>query len=117
MRIGLDGAAAGNVAQTTPQPRLVHAAHEFEAQMMKELLQPLAQSSGLTGDDSDAGTGSAGALGEYATESLAQAMSQQGGLGIAHALIQSLSRSGAEDRSDQSAGNQHSMLRSDRANN
>jgi hypothetical protein len=28
-------------SQATPQPRLVHAAHEFEAQMMQELLKPM----------------------------------------------------------------------------
>ena len=92
MQVMSESAVAAAGTQATPQPRLVHAAHEFEAQMMKELLKPLAQSSGLTGDDSDAG--SAGALGEFATESLAQAMSQQGGLGIATQLIHSLSHSG-----------------------
>jgi Rod binding domain-containing protein len=91
----------------TPQPRLVRAAHEFEAQMMKELLEPLTQSSGLGGDDSDTGAGSAGALGEYATESLAQAMSQQGGLGIATSLIQSLSHSGTSPQTSHVIGNQH----------
>ena len=33
-----------------PQPRLVRAAHEFEAQMMKELLKPMTASGSLTGD-------------------------------------------------------------------
>jgi len=33
--------AAGTTAAAVPQPRLVKAAHEFEAQMMKELMQPL----------------------------------------------------------------------------
>jgi hypothetical protein len=90
----LDTTPASGAQNATPQPRLVRAAHEFEAQMMKELLAPLAQSSGLTGNDEDGDSGSAGALGAYATESLAGAISQRGGLGIARDLIQTLSHSG-----------------------
>lgn len=75
--------------------------------MMKELLEPLAQSSGLNGEDSDTNAGSAGALGQYATESLARAMSQQGGLGIATSLIQTLSHSGTANQASQVTGNQH----------
>ena len=80
------------VAQTTltanpaaPQPRLVRAAHEFEAQLMKELLKPLTASDGLTGPDEE--SGSAGALGDYAGESLARALSDQGGFGIANRIV------------------------------
>ncbi len=75
-----------------PQPRLVHAAHEFEAQLMKELLQPLEEGDGLTGEDSDDSQGSNGALGEFATETLGQALSEQGGLGIADDLVRTLSQ-------------------------
>jgi Rod binding domain-containing protein len=70
------------------QPRLVHAAHEFEAQLMKELLKPLTAS-----DDSDE-TGSAGALGDYAGEALGGALSDQGGFGIAARIIHQVSQSG-----------------------
>ncbi len=37
-------------------PRLVKAAHEFEAQMMKELLKPMTESRSFTGDDEDSGS-------------------------------------------------------------
>ncbi len=75
-----------------PQPRLVKAAHEFEAQLMKELLKPLTAGDGLTGSDDD--SGSTGALGDYATESLGRALSDQGGFGIASSIIAQVSRSG-----------------------
>lgn len=97
--------AASGASNATPQPRLVRAAHEFEAQMMKELLAPLSQSSGLVGDDADSDSGSAGALGSFATESLAQAISQHGGLGIAKELVQSLSHSGTSGTSAKVTGN------------
>ncbi|MGA8043782.1 MAG: hypothetical protein WCA37_13350 [Terracidiphilus sp.] len=74
------------------QPRLVRAAHEFEAQMMKELLKPLSASAGLDGESEDAG--SEGALGEFATEALGAAVSQQGGLGIANSILQHFNVSG-----------------------
>lgn len=76
-------------------PRLVRAAHEFEGQMMKELLKPLTSDDLVTGssDDSEGGAGSGGALGEFASESLGQALSLRGGFGIADRIIHSLSRS------------------------
>lgn len=76
-------------ATAAPSPRLINAAHEFEAQMMKELLKPLTENDGLTGDE-DAGPGSAGALGEFASEALGRAISDQGGLGIASHIVQNL---------------------------
>ena len=73
-----------------PQPRLVRAAHEFEAQLMKELLQPMTRASSLTGDD-DGDQGEQGALGEFAAESLAGALSANGGFGIADRIVKQLS--------------------------
>lgn len=77
----------------SPQPRLVKAAHEFEAQMMKELLKPMSESGGLFGDEDDAGAGATGALGEFATEALSRGLSERGGLGIADRIIVNLSPS------------------------
>ena len=84
-------AAQGNGNMPTPQPRLVKAAHEFEAQMMKELLKPMTESASMTGDKDD--EGSTGALGSYASESLARSLSDHGGLGIANQIIRDLSHS------------------------
>jgi Rod binding domain-containing protein len=88
--------AAGTGDVATPQPRLVRAAHEFEAQMMKELMKPMTRGSSLTGadDDSDNDSGSGGALGEYASEALGRALSERGGFGIATRIINDLSHSG-----------------------
>jgi Rod binding domain-containing protein len=76
------------------QPRLVRAAHEFEAQMMKELLKPLNSSDALTGDEDDSSAGSGSALGEFASEALGRALSDRGGLGVANKIVQELSHSG-----------------------
>ena len=62
--------------------------------MMKELLKPLTASGGLTGDEDEDGLGSAGALGEFASEALGRALSEHGGLGIADSIVRSLSHVG-----------------------
>jgi Rod binding domain-containing protein len=76
-----------------PPPRLVHAAHEFEAQMMKELLKPMTSGNGLDGEESDSASGSSGALGEFASEALGRALSDAGGFGIANSIVRQLTPS------------------------
>lgn len=75
-----------------PQPRLMRAAHEFEGQMMQELLKPMMAA--LAGTGSDSGADSNEALGEFASETLGNALSAQGGLGIADQIVRDLSHSG-----------------------
>jgi Rod binding domain-containing protein len=92
---GIAAAAMGPGAAASapmPSPRLVRAAHEFEVQMMKELLRPMTESGSLTGDVDECG--GAGTLGEFASESLAGALSASGGLGIAGRILSEVSRSG-----------------------
>ncbi|HUV68400.1 MAG TPA: hypothetical protein VMW15_01975 [Terracidiphilus sp.] len=93
-------AAANTTAAGVPQPRLVRAAHEFEAQMMQELLKPLTGNDALTGEEDDWGGdgGSNGALGQFASEALGQALSQSGGFGIANSIVRELSHSGNQHK-------------------
>ena len=88
------GAMESHVQQhAQPAPRLVRAAHQFEGQMIKELLKPLNSGDGLfSADDSDAG--SASALSDFASETLGQALSQAGGFGIADRIVRQVSHSG-----------------------
>jgi Rod binding domain-containing protein len=87
--------AAGGTGETAaPQPRLVRAAHEFEGQMMKELLKPMTGGDALTGEDEDSDSGSGGAFTEFASEALGQALSVGGGFGIANQIVKELSHSG-----------------------
>jgi Rod binding domain-containing protein len=87
----------------------VKAAHEFEAQMMQELMKPMTQKSSLTGDDadSDSDSGSGGALGEYASEALGRALSDKGGFGIANQIVKELSHSGTQTTSGPVTGILH----------
>ena len=64
--------------------------------MMQELLKPMTHGDALTGtdEDEDSGAGSGGALGEFASEALGQALSERGGFGIANRIVQELSHSG-----------------------
>jgi Rod binding domain-containing protein len=93
-RVSVTPLDAGSGSAALPQPRLVRAAHEFEAQMMKELLKPMTSGSTLTGEDEDSSAGSGGALGQFASESLGRALSDQGGFGIANRIVQELSYTG-----------------------
>jgi Rod binding domain-containing protein len=98
-------AAQGSEYPTTPQPRLVRAAHEFEAQMMKELMKPMTGSNSLTGEEDDSGSGNA--LGEYASEALGRALSEQGGFGIAKSIVKDLSHTGNLNGTVPVTGNLH----------
>jgi Rod binding domain-containing protein len=77
--------------------------------MMQQLLKPLTNGDALTGtdgeDDSDAGSG--GALGEFASEALGQALSERGGLGIAKQIIRELSQAGNQHKSGKVTTNLH----------
>jgi Rod binding domain-containing protein len=97
-------ATAASTAAASPPPRLVHAAHEFEAQMMQELLKPLTSGAGLGGEDGDSDSGSNNALGEYASEALGRALSEHGGFGIATSIIRELSAKGNQTVTGQVTG-------------
>jgi Rod binding domain-containing protein len=61
---------------------------------MKELIKPLTNSTSLTDEGNDSNGGSTGVLGEFASEALAKALSNQGGFGIADKIVHSLTPSG-----------------------
>jgi peptidoglycan hydrolase FlgJ len=82
-RVGMVGRA-----EDAPSLKLVQTAQEFEGLMMKELLKPMTNGGLLGDEDSDAG--SEGALGEFASEALGQALSRHGGLGIADRIVRDL---------------------------
>ena len=111
MQVGLmSGEAVTGQGGDAPQPRLVRAAHEFEGQMMKELLKPMTGGDTLTSaedGDSDSSAGSEGALGEFASEALGQALSQRGGFGIADKIVKELSHSGHRHGGGKVTGNRH----------
>jgi Rod binding domain-containing protein len=98
--------AAASMA-AAPPPRLVHAAHEFEAQMMQELLKPLTSGEGLDGEEDGSDSGSNGALGEFASETLGRALSEHGGFGIATSIIRELSPKGNKTVTGKVTGNLH----------
>jgi Rod binding domain-containing protein len=87
--------AIGGNHPAAPPPRLVRAAHEFEGQMIQELLKPMMTA--MAGTGSDSGAGSNGALGEFASETLGNALSAQGGWGIANQIVRELSHFGKQD--------------------
>jgi Rod binding domain-containing protein len=94
MRVG-NGAAVTSQAARHPRPRLEEAAHEFEAQMMKELLKPMTDGAILGAENS----GSGGTMTDFATEVLGQCLSRAGGFGIATTVLHGLSQDGTTPQS------------------
>ena len=103
---GVVSTAEQNIGPEGPLPpvprRLAAAAHEFEGQMLKELLKPMTESDGLGGSDSGSGI-----LGEFGAEALGKALSEQGGFGIARQVMAQLSRSGNQSETESVTGNGH----------
>lgn len=97
---GVGSARAGEMSG--PEPRLVNAAREFEAQMMKELMKPITRS-----DESDDGSG--GALTELAGEMLGQSMSRAGGFGMATRIVASLSHNETSGSAASGTGNMRNL--------
>ncbi len=77
------------VSGGTPSPKLVSAAHEFEAAMMKELMAPLQSGGDLAGGDGD-DEGSSSAIDSFAGEAFGKAISEHGGFGIAKSILHQL---------------------------
>jgi Rod binding domain-containing protein len=86
-------------AQLVPavSPRLVNAAHEFEAAMMKELMAPLSSGDGSPEGDEDA-AGSESAITSFAGEALGKAISEHGGFGIANRILHQLTAASNHSR-------------------
>ena len=77
---------------STLSPKVVNAAHEFEASMMKELMAPLAGGDSLEGGEDTASSESA--ITSFASEALGKAISEHGGFGIANRILHQLSAAG-----------------------
>lgn len=75
-----------------PDPRLRPAAHQFEACLMKEFLEPLQHDALFDDGDGQGGDDSSSALMSFASEGLARAISDRGGFGIAEKLIGQLEK-------------------------
>lgn len=85
------GAVTGMNGTGVTDPRLKPAAHEFEACLMKEFLEPL-QKDPLTdgGKDGAGSDGNDNALMSFGSEALARAISERGGFGIATRILEQL---------------------------
>ncbi len=87
----IDAAAALNSTATTSDDarhaKLTHAAQQFEAVMLGELMKPLSNSAAIGGDDERGGTGT---LKSFGVEAMAGAMARSGALGFAHRIVNSV---------------------------
>jgi Rod binding domain-containing protein len=96
---GLVAAHASRETSISSRSRVAQAAHEFEAQMLNELMRPLNRESALDSEGSgdDCGPGSTGAIGDFASQALAWAISEGGGFGIASMIVRQLTPAGTQN--------------------
>jgi peptidoglycan hydrolase FlgJ len=88
--VGVMESVSQNASSAT-NLKLERSAHEFEASLMTELLRPLQETDGAGGEDTEpGGMGSGSALQDFASESLARAISERGGFGIADRVLRQL---------------------------
>jgi Rod binding domain-containing protein len=72
----------------SPSPRVIRAAHQFEALLLEILLGPMERSfSGLPGEANQAGSDTYNSMG---VQALATGLAASGGLGIASMIIRNL---------------------------
>ena len=69
--------------------KLLHAAQQFEAVMLGELIKPLSNSAAI-GEDGDAGAG--GTMKSFGVEAMAGAMAKSGALGFANRIVTSVEK-------------------------
>ena len=95
-------AAAPASSNATPSPKLVKAAHEFEAILLQSWLEKMNQSFVGEGGSLDPGHDTMSSLG---TQAIAQAMSARGGIGIASVILRQLQRHAEPEASANTAVN------------
>lgn len=98
--VNLQTSLSGTDGKLKENPRLVSAAHEFEASLIQEFLKPLQQDPLFAPDSADGSDplgnldsgsgddqGSSEVLMSMGSEALAQAISERGGFGIAAQIL------------------------------
>jgi Rod binding domain-containing protein len=91
---------AAHAAQGAPKqkvdPKLEKVAHEFEAIFLRNLLKPL-EEAGSVGKQASVSSGS-GVYGSMMVGALADSASQGGGIGLAHLVLEALTRGAATQK-------------------
>ena len=81
------GSADVTCADSRQHARLVDAAQQFEAMMMQEMMKSMQSSENTWDNDDDTSDKSMATMSSYGAEAVAKAISKNGGLGIARAVV------------------------------
>jgi hypothetical protein len=93
---GATSGAAKDAASAKVDPRLEKVSREFEAIFMRNLLKPL-EKAGSVGKEGSVSSGS-GVYGSMMVGALADSASQGGGIGLAHLVLEALTRGAAASK-------------------
>ncbi len=83
--VGKTGDASAQTDAAARHAKLTHAAQQFEAVMMGELMRPLSSSTAIGGDESD--SSQSGPLQSFGVEAMASALAKSGALGFAGRIV------------------------------
>lgn len=85
-------AQSATTPDTAQHRKLVDAAHQFEAIFLQQMMKPFAADKDKEDGDEDSDSGGSGTYQSLGVESMARAISQAGGLGIASSIVASVER-------------------------
>ncbi|HEX3596976.1 MAG TPA: hypothetical protein VHU80_17825 [Polyangiaceae bacterium] len=88
------GSAAEGAPQKKTDPKLEKVAHEFESIFLRNLLKPL-EEAGSMGKKSGSVSSGSGVYGSMMVGALADSASAGGGIGLAHLVLEALTRGAA----------------------
>ena len=82
---------------TVRHAKLLHAAQQFEALMLNELLKPLGKSAAIGASEEDEGQNNV--LGSFGVEAMAGALAKSGALGFADRIVRSVEQHDTKENS------------------
>lgn len=89
---------AAPAAEEAKNPKLIHAAQQFESMLLQEMLKPMRSGQDSWGGDAEQSSDSSmDTISSFGTEAVATAISKGGGLGIARQVIQQVARESQQD--------------------
>lgn len=89
----LDSSAPYTADASARHERLVHAAQQFEAVMLGEMMKPLA-TNGAIGEDAE--SGQSNSMQSFGVESMAGALARSGALGFAKRMVAAVEKTSLE---------------------
>ena len=105
MKISTDLATpTPTAADGAKNPKLIHAAEQFESMLLQEMLKPMRSGQDSWGGDEKSTDSSMDTISGFGTEAMATAIAKGGGLGIARQVIRQVAQEHQRDEEKKQLG-------------